>query len=346
MTSARNSSPASSTAARAAYLVLGMHRSGTSALTQVLALAGAHLPQAVMPGDEHNARGYFEPWRIAVFNDRRLRAGGGAWDDPFAYPYVATEDEAAWETEAQSLFRNEYGRARYPLLKDPRVSILMPLWRPVLEAEGLELRCIIPIRTPLAVAGSLGRRDQFPDEKSVLLWISYMLGAESGSFGLPRAFVDYDRLLIDWRGEVAKMEAALGSALPRLSARAAERIDGFLSAELRHNAGAGDLAALGEIGRTAERVEAWFRSTAADENPSREPLEAAGALLVELKRRMGSFVSPVTRALDLAKSQLAEARGLRDLEAAARREAEAEIAKLRLERQLAEAELDEVLSRI
>ena len=32
---------------RTAYLVLGMHRSGTSAVTQVLALAGASLPENV-----------------------------------------------------------------------------------------------------------------------------------------------------------------------------------------------------------------------------------------------------------------------------------------------------------
>ena len=51
---------------RTAYLVLGMHRSGTSAVTQLLALAGARLPVNVMPGDEHNAKGYFEPWKIAT----------------------------------------------------------------------------------------------------------------------------------------------------------------------------------------------------------------------------------------------------------------------------------------
>ena len=73
--------------ARTAYLVLGMHRSGTSAVTQVLALAGAALPENLMAGDEHNSRGYFEPWKIALFNDQRLRAGGTAWDDVFAFPY-------------------------------------------------------------------------------------------------------------------------------------------------------------------------------------------------------------------------------------------------------------------
>src|SRR6185503_5535736 len=73
--------------ARTAYLVLGMHRSGTSAVTQMLALAGASLPENVMAGDEHNAQGYFEPWKIAMLNDARLRAAGTAWDDVFAYPY-------------------------------------------------------------------------------------------------------------------------------------------------------------------------------------------------------------------------------------------------------------------
>src|SRR5690349_3871672 len=81
-----SSSDAPADAGRTAYLVLGMHRSGTSAVTQLLSLAGARLPRNLMPGDEHNAQGYFEPWRIATFNDERLRAAGSAWDDVFAFP--------------------------------------------------------------------------------------------------------------------------------------------------------------------------------------------------------------------------------------------------------------------
>src|SRR5690349_5533051 len=113
---------------RTAYLVLGMHRSGTSAITQLLALAGAQLPENVMPGDEHNAKGYFEPWKIAIFNDRRLRAGASSWDDIFAYPYgpLAPRDERAWLNEASALFDQEFGQAPYPLMKDPRVSVLLP----------------------------------------------------------------------------------------------------------------------------------------------------------------------------------------------------------------------------
>jgi hypothetical protein len=327
---------------RAAYLVLGMHRSGTSAVTQLLALAGAHLPDNVMPGDEHNAKGYFEPWRIAVFNDRRLRAGGGAWDDPFAWPYQPLADEGDWRAEAQALVRAEYGRARHPLLKDPRVSLLTPLWRPALEAEGLALRCVIPIRHPLAVAGSLARRDQFPAEKSVLLWCVYMLAAEAGSRDLPRALVDYDALLANWRGEVAGIEAAHGAPLPRLSAAAAKRIDAFLTADLRHNSAEGELSDLGRIGRAAEGVLAWFQAAARGEAPDRAPLEAAAKLVATLKREMGVFVSPLTRALDIAKSELADARRAREIQAA---ELEGEIRRLQAERAQAEVEADAILAR-
>ncbi len=296
---------------RSAYLVLGMHRSGTSAVTQLLALAGAHLPDNVMPGDEHNAKGYFEPWRIAVFNDQRLRAGGGAWDDAFCFPYREIEDEADWRGRARDLFRTEYADAQFPLLKDPRVSVLMPMWRSVLEAEGLTARCVIPIRHPLAVAGSLARRDQFPTAKSVLLWTAYMLAAEADSRDLPRAFVDYDALLSDWRGEVARIEAAHGAPLPKMTAKVAAGIDAFLSPELRHNSADGDMAALGEVGLAAQAVHDWFKSAAAGAAPDRAPLDAARDMLIRMRDQIGVYVSPVTRALDIAKSELADERARR-----------------------------------
>ncbi len=294
-----------------AYLVLGMHRSGTSATTQLLALAGAQLPDNVMVGDEHNAKGYFEPWRIAIFNDRRLRAGGGAWDDAFAHPYQDLPDEADWRDRALALFREEYRHARYPLLKDPRVSVLMPLWRSVLDAEGLQARCVIPVRHPLAVAGSLARRDQFTPLKSVLLWCAYMLAAEAGSRDLKRAFVDYDALLADWRAEVVRMEAALGEPLPDLTPDAAAEIDSFLSADLRHNAAEEGLDALGEVGAAAQGLLDWFRAAAAGKAPARAPLVKAEKLLARLKAEIGPFVSPALRALDIAKAELGDERALR-----------------------------------
>ncbi|WP_325459943.1 hypothetical protein [Phenylobacterium sp.] len=279
-------------------------------MTQLLALAGAHLPEHVMPGDEHNAKGYFEPWKIALFNDERLRAAGSAWNDVFAFPHrpLARKDERVWLSRALDLFQEEYGDARHPLLKDPRVTVLMPFWRTVLEDLGIGVRAVIPVRHPLAVAGSLSRRDGFATETSILLWSAYMLAAEAYTRDLPRAFVSYDGLLGDWRSEVRRIEAAHGAPLPNLTDKAGRAIDRFLTPELRHNAGAGELAALGWAGALTAAVHDWFEAAATGAAPDRAPLERAAAELSRRREEIGVLVSPTARDLDATRAELRELR--------------------------------------
>lgn len=295
---------------RTAYLVLGMHRSGTSAVTQLLSLAGAQLPQNVMPGDEHNAQGYFEPWRIATFNDERLRAAGSAWDDAFAYPCpeLPPAESAAWRQRAIALFGEEFAGRRYPLMKDPRVTVLLPFWRDVFDALDLRARCVIPIRHPLAVAGSLARRDGFAPQKSVLLWSAYMLAAEAYSRDLPRAFVDYDSMLADWRGEVARIERAHDAALPKLGKASALKIDAALTSELRHNRADGDLEGLGWTGEIAAAVHDWFCAAARDEAPPTAALDAVAARFADRRLEISALVSPTARDLDAARKELLDLR--------------------------------------
>lgn len=297
-----------STAGQIAYLVLGMHRSGTSAMTQLLAYAGADLPNHVMGGDEYNEKGYFEPWRIAVFNDERLRAAGSAWDDPFTDPNADLADAESWRARALALFQDEYRRARAPLLKDPRVSVLLPLWRTILTAEKLQPHCVIPVRHPLAVAGSLAKRDGFPVLKSVLLWRTYMVEAERGTQDLPRAFVDYDAMLTDWRPVVKAMEDRLGSPLPKLTQRSAAAIDAFLTTDLRHNKPDDSLLTYGEIGHAAQGVHQWLISASRGEEPDLAPMTAAVNLIGRLRKEIGALVSPVTSSNNLARAELADAR--------------------------------------
>jgi len=345
-----------SPAARTAYLVLGMHRSGTSAVTQLLALAGASLPENVMAGDEHNAKGYFEPWKIAILNDGRLRAAGAAWDDVFAFPFkpLPRQDERTWLNRAATLFTEEYGDSPFPLLKDPRVSVLGPFWRTVLDDLGVAARCVVPVRHPLAVAGSLARRNGFPPEKSALLWSAYMLAAEAYSRDLPRAFVGYDALLSDWRGEVTRIEAAHGASLPKLTAQAGKAIDKFLTPALRHNSEDGDgvgLAELGWAGELTGRVLSWFEAAAAGKAPDAASLDEAARDLTRRSQEMGVLISPLTRDLDAARAELLDLRQHLDygraesrrLEAEVRR-LEAEIEALRREAAAAAAHLDSILA--
>jgi hypothetical protein len=337
---------AAKTPERTAYLVLGMHRSGTSAVTQVLALAGASLPENVMAGDEHNAKGYFEPWKIAMFNDGRLRAGGAAWDDIFAFPYrpLTTKAERTWLNRAEALFDEEYGEVRYPLLKDPRVTVLMPFWRTVLTELEVGARCVIPVRHPLAVAGSLARRNGFAAEKSVLIWSAYMLAAEAYTRNLPRAFVSYDGLLGDWRSEVARIEAAHGAPLPKLTEAAGKAIDRFLTPELRHNDSAGALKDLGWAGALTAQVLGWFETAATGAAPSPAALDKAAKELAKRGQDIGVLVSPATRDLDEARAELVELRQRLAYEEGQKRVLLAEVDALRRDAAEATQRLDSILA--
>jgi hypothetical protein len=338
--------PATQASRRTAYLVLGMHRSGTSATTQVLGLAGCDLPKNVMDGDEHNAKGYFEPWKIAMLNDGRLRAGDTAWDDIFAFPYrpLAQKPERQWLNKAMALFDEEFGEAKHPLLKDPRITVLMPFWRQVLGDLDIAARCVIPVRHPLAVAGSLARRNGFPPEKSVLVWTAYMLAAEAYTRDLPRAFVSYDGLLKNWRAEVKKIETAHGAPLPNLTETSGKTIDQFLTTELRHSALPGDLAGLGWAGALAGQVLAWFEAAAAGKAPTSAALDKAARELAKRGQDIGVLVSPATRDLDVARAELLDLRQKLAFQEKRASALETELEALRREAYEAANRLDAILA--
>ena len=60
-------------AKRICVLVLGMHRSGTSALTRVISLLGAKLPKHLMPANFANETGYWEAVELNIYLDKILR---------------------------------------------------------------------------------------------------------------------------------------------------------------------------------------------------------------------------------------------------------------------------------
>ena len=295
MSTARPAAKKKVPAPRTAYLVLGVHRSGTSAIAQLLGLAGANLPQNMMAGDEHNQQGYFESWKIAVFNDEWLMASDSSWNDVFSFPFRPLPETEArdWLQRGAALFSEEYGKAGWPLLKDPRVTVLLPFWKAILADLGIAARCVITVRHPLAVAGSLKHRDGYQEAHSLLLWCAYMLAAEAYSRDLPRAFVGYEALLNDWRGQVTRIETAHGAPLPKMTKQAARQIDQFLSPDLRHNAAEGDLTALGWPGELTARVFSWFEAAAAGDEPNRGLLDAAADNLAKRLAEVGILVTPL-----------------------------------------------------
>src|ERR1039458_5527522 len=63
-----------------ALIVVGVGRSGTSALTRVLSLLGAALPQNIMPPGPINETGFWEPAWGAALHDEMLSGVGSSFD--------------------------------------------------------------------------------------------------------------------------------------------------------------------------------------------------------------------------------------------------------------------------
>jgi glycosyltransferase involved in cell wall biosynthesis len=226
-------------APRTCLLVLGMHRSGTSALTRVLSLLGAALPHDIMvPAPGNNEAGFWEPNRLVAWNDRILQALSSSWDD-WRRLDLTTLDAATRSVLVEGLvdlIAAEYDDAPLFVLKDPRICRFVPLYAEALARLGVEPRFVLSIRNPLAVMRSLAVRDQIVDAYAALLWLRHMLDAEWATRGAPRTFVAYDTLLDDWRTTVARLvDAVIPDATSVLDASLASEINTFLSGGLRHH---------------------------------------------------------------------------------------------------------------
>ena len=231
---------------RRAYLVLGMHRSGTSALTRIIGHLGASLPLDPMPETADNPCGYWESRSIARFNSRLLESAGTRWNDDAPLPDAWFADPArmADEDEAATLLAAAFGDAKLLVLKDPRVCRLLPLWRNVLAREGIEPSVVVALRDPLEVARSLQARlgdASFRPaavaavERGLLLWLRYVLDAEARSRDMRRTVIDYSALVADWRTAVRGVVDLV--PLPTITFEAATAIDDFLSPGLRRQRG-------------------------------------------------------------------------------------------------------------
>ena len=222
--------------ARTAVVVLGMHRSGTSALSGVLGQMGCDLPQDLMAPTEINVRGFFESNRISGLNESLLASAGHRW---FSFPRVPADWFGSPKADeflerAREAIGAEFGRSHLFVLKDPRICRLLPFWKPALSAADCQPAFVCIHRHPQDVADSLTRWANYDAGYGLLLWLRHVLEAEADSRGQPRVFTSYDRLMADWAGTVQAIGKGLGLKWPRSVEAAAPGVEGFLSADLQH----------------------------------------------------------------------------------------------------------------
>lgn len=224
-------------ARRMALLVLGMHRSGTSALTRVFALLGAGLPATLMGGNPTNPAGHWESDAVRGFNDAILAQVGSDWFDwlPVHDGWPRSLGYQGDVARARDVLRAEFGDAPLFALKDPRICRLARFWLDALDGEGVEAAIVMPLRNPLEVADSLARRDGADAQVALLVWLRHVLEAEVATRGRARLVVRYDQVLDQWAQVAQRVERELGVAWPCSPLGAGEAVEAFLSQDLRHH---------------------------------------------------------------------------------------------------------------
>lgn len=224
---------------KTAFVVLGMHRSGTSSVAGLLALLGATPPRTLMGPKPDNPKGFWESEVLMAFDDEILTRAGSAWDDPEPLdPRVFLGEQGALlRRRAREKLVEEFGDAETIVIKDPRICRFYPFWRQALETAGYAPFALIPVRDPAEVAASLHQRNGMPPEQGLALWRRHVADAEAATRGQPRRIVFWRELLEDWRRALAPVEAQLGRPLNLDDPARQAAIESFLSPGLSRHLG-------------------------------------------------------------------------------------------------------------
>ncbi|HMB72541.1 MAG TPA: hypothetical protein VKQ06_03145, partial [Gammaproteobacteria bacterium] len=175
-------------------VVLGMHRSGTSALTGALAGMGVHVGDTdeLTPTSWENPRGFFERRDARKICDTLLHESGADWwkVSSFNPDNANFESLVAQRAAIRALVEqlNEHGTWA---LKEPRLCFLLPIFLSALN----DPLAIIAIRHPVESARSLRRRNGFPIQAGLALWEAYTTALLRTGLSMDHVFVDFQSLI-------------------------------------------------------------------------------------------------------------------------------------------------------
>ena len=286
---------------RTAILVLGMHRSGTSALTWLLGQAGAELPCDPLPPQRDNPAGFWESTGLVAANDRFLKERQSSWYDPRPFQWQLLREDRLEQCKASIRKSIEEGWPGAPVLaiKDPRICRFVPLMSEILKEMGIACRAVLTLRSPDSVVASLAARESMGPNYGRLLWLRHMLEAELATREMPRIILSYDAVLDDWRSAIEPLSKIVGrSWSPTIQQISA--IDAYLKPHLRHHNGGVPPGGSGLIPPTVENIwqglialsksddaEARFELDRAYRKFGKKPYIEADAIFTELRRLRG-----------------------------------------------------------
>ena len=152
------------------FLILGMHRSGTSFLARCLNVSGVYLGENLWlsaASPEDNPKGFWENEDFTKLSDKLLMENKIRWDQIESNLKCSDTLKKQFKKQVNKIVSESYFCTG---VKDPRLLLLHDSILDVFPKNKLYVGIF---RHPLKVAESLKARNNFDYEKSLALWQAY-----------------------------------------------------------------------------------------------------------------------------------------------------------------------------
>jgi GT2 family glycosyltransferase len=229
---------------RPIVVVLGMHRSGTSLLSNVLHLLGADMADTTDQTSPKNAGGFWERPELVAIHDEILIAidrpiGRASHVLPFPPAWWRRKEVQALKPKLIDYVERQLAKSSNLWgFKDPRTSRLLPLWWEVLRELDLRPLYVHALRAPAEASVSMSKKSavrRLSVSSGELMWLTYnydivrYVTAEH-----PTVMVDYDEWFDDGPAVAQRLADALGIGDDLTSDDLVECVHSVVRGEYRH----------------------------------------------------------------------------------------------------------------
>jgi hypothetical protein len=220
------------------FLVLGMARSGTSAITRGLNALGIDLGNQLTPAnDKWNPKGFWEDSEVVYqINAKLFRA---LHFQPYGIDMPDRKQQLSQELDpirqsAIDLLNQRFANTDFWGFKDPSTIKLLPFWQNVLSSLEIQENYVIALRNPLSVATSYKKLTGSEMEIGLLLWLMHSIQAIDETLSKKRLVVSYERMMQNPKAQLERIKNYFTIPTMTLPVAIDEYVNTFLDKTLHH----------------------------------------------------------------------------------------------------------------
>ena len=217
------------------FVVLGMARSGTSAIAKALEVLGVDLGNKLLSARGVNPKGFYEDTEIMYdINRRVVDVLGNPWissDSFIVHPALQP-----YKNKAIILLNQRFSNTSCWGFKDPRTVGMLHFWQNIFCEMQLDDNYVITMRHPLSSAYSNFHYMRTDIEVGLIQWMTSLISAIDNTNGKKRVLVSYELMLENPKNQLERMHQQLSLDAALSHAKANEYTNHFLDKSLRHHA--------------------------------------------------------------------------------------------------------------